>query len=380
MKLIDWTLIDKSLAGALNDAESESLSVWLAESEEHQLLYRKIENQEVYSLSKEKYDTWKSEYLTLLLQINRRRRKTSIRRRILLSVSVAAVFAIIASLTLWLNAPSSSDLNNPVGQPKVQLQLADGQWLDLDAPRENHWTEGTPAKISSGDKTLVYPEAGDTPQEEYNILRTERGGEWNVVLSDGTRVYLNASSMLKYPVSFTGDSREVILEGEAYFEVTPHPEKPFIVRTNEMNIRVRGTSFNVNAYSAQKTVRTTLVDGKIEVECSGSAHILLPGQQVIFEKETKSVTVADVDTELYTSWKNGFYKFNDTRLEDILTMLSLRYDVDVIYADESVKEMRFTSSDKIMHYDNIMSLLKKFEYTDNVSFELDGRCLIVRQK
>lgn len=380
MKLIDWTLIDKSLAGTLNDAESESLSVWLAESEEHRLLYRKIKNQEVYSLSKEKYDAWKSEYLTLLLQINRRRRKNSIRRRILLSVSAAAVFALVASLTLWLSAPSFTDVSNPVGQPKVQLQLADGQWLDLDATRENHWTEGTPAKISSGDKTLVYPEAGDTPQEEYNILRTERGGEWNVVLSDGTRVYLNASSMLKYPVSFTGDSREVILEGEAYFEVTPHPEKPFIVRTSEMDIRVRGTSFNVNAYSAQKTARTTLVDGKIEVECHGSAHIVLPGQQIVFEKETKSVTVADVDTELYTSWKNGFYKFNDTRLEDILTMLSLRYDVEVIYADESVKEMRFTSSDKIMHYDNIMSLLKKFEYTDNVSFELDGKRLIVRQK
>ena len=215
---------------------------------------------------------------------------------------------------------------------------------------------------------------------EYNTLKTERGGEWNVVLEDGTKVYLNSSSTLKYPTSFTGDSRQVVLEGEAYFEVTHDPDKPFIVKTSDMNIVVRGTSFNVNAYSDYKTTRTTLVNGKIEVECSGNTHIVLPGQQIVFEKETKSIKIEDVDTELYASWKKGFYKFNDTRLEDILTTLSLWYDVDVIYADESVKELRFTSSGKIIRYDSLTSLLKKFEYTNNVIFDLNGKNLIVKQK
>ena len=185
---------------------------------------------------------------------------------------------------------------------------------------------------------------------------------------------------MKYPVSFAGESREVFLEGEAYFEVTHDPNKPFIVKTNDMNILVRGTSFNINAYPDYKIVRTTLVNGKIEVECSGNTHTILPGQQIVFEKETKSVKIQEVDTELYTSWKNGFYKFNETRLEDILAMLSLWYDVDVIYADESVKDLSFTSSGKMARYDNLMNLLKKFEYTNNVTFELNGKKLTVRKK
>lgn len=116
------------------------------------------------------------------------------------------------------------------------------------------------------------------------------------------------------------------------------------------------------------------------MECSGNTHTILPGQQIVFEKETRSVKIQEVDTELYTSWKNGFYKFNETRLEDILAMLSLWYDVDVIYADESVKDLCFTSSGKMARYDNLINLLKKFEYTNNVTFELNGKKLTVRKK
>lgn len=380
MNSIDWTIIDKSLDGTLNDQELKILSAWLAESDEHRMLYQKIKTYDSYSLSKEKYEKWESEYVTILSQLKRHRRKNLMRRRILISTSVAAVFTLIVSLALFFNDPVSVDSDSSVESSKVQLQLANGNWLDLDAAKESNWAEIANAKVSSGDKTLTYQHTGNSPQMEYNILRTERGGEWNVVLEDGTKVYLNSSSTLKYPISFTGDNRQVILEGEAYFDVVHNPDKPFVVKTNDMNILVRGTSFNINAYSDHKTTRTTLVNGKIEVECSGNTHTLLPGQQIVFEKETKSTKILEVDTELYTSWRNGFYKFKETRLEDILTMLSLWYDVDVIYAEESVKELRFTSSDKMIRYDNLMRLLKKFEYINNVSFELNGKTLTVSEK
>lgn len=382
MDSIDWIIINKSLDGSLNDQESEILSEWLAESAEHRALYQKIKAYDSYSLSDEKFKQWRSEYTDVLSRLKQHRNRRFIRRKILVSTSVAAVFALVALFTLFLNhpEPGSVNLNESGEHSKVQLQLANGSWLDLDTVKENRLMGMNHVNVSSSDKTLTYQRADSLQQMEYNILKTERGGEWNVTLEDGTRVYLNSSSTLKYPVSFTGESRQVFLEGEAYFEVTHNPNKPFIVKTNDMNILVRGTSFNINAYPDYKIVRTTLVNGKIDVECSGDTHTILPGQQIVFEKETRSVKIQEVDTELYTSWKNGFYKFNETRLEDILAMLSLWYDVDVIYADESVKDLCFTSSGKMARYDNLMNLLKKFEYTNNVTFELNGKKLTVRKK
>ena len=305
MNSIDWIIINKSLDGTLNDQEAERLSEWLAESDEHRMLYQKIKTYDSYSLDEGIYEKWKSEYVTVLSRLKRRRRKNMIRRRILISTSIAAIFMLVAFFTLLLNGPEPVGSDHGVECPKVQLQLADGNLLDLDDVKENNLTEIAHINVSSSNKTLTYQHIGKSSRVEYNTLKTERGGEWNVVLEDGTKVYLNSSSTLKYPTSFTGDSRQVVLEGEAYFEVTHDPDKPFIVKTSDMNIVVRGTSFNVNAYSDYKTTRTTLVNGKIEVECSGNTHIVLPGQQIVFEKETKSIKIEDVDTELYASWKNG---------------------------------------------------------------------------
>ena len=249
MNSIDWIIINKSLDGTLNDQEAERLSEWLAESDEHRMLYQKIKTYDSYSLDEGIYEKWKSEYVTVLSRLKRRRRKNMIRRRILISTSVAAIFMLVAFFTLLLNGPEPVGSDHGVERPKVQLQLADGNLLDLDDVKENNLTEIAHINVSSSNKTLTYQHTGKSSRVEYNTLKTERGGEWNVVLEDGTKVYLNSSSTLEYPTSFTGDSRQVVLEGEAYFEVTHDPDKPFIVKTSDMNIVVRGTSFNVNAYS-----------------------------------------------------------------------------------------------------------------------------------
>ena len=382
MYSIDWIIINKSLDGSLSDQESEILSEWLAESAEHRALYQKVKAYGSYSLSDEKFEQWKSEYMDILSRLKQRRNRKLVRHRILVSASVAAVFAFVALFTLFLNSPELEPVNfDESGKhSKVQLQLANGNWLNLDTIKESSLTGMDHVNVSSSGKTLTYQRVDSLQQTEYNILKTEKGGEWNVTLEDGTKVYLNSLSTLKYPVAFRGENRQVFLEGEAYFEVTHDSNKSFIVKTNDMNILVRGTSFNINAYPDYKIVRTTLVNGKIEVECSGKIHTILPGQQIVLEKETQSIKIQEVDTELYTSWKNGFYKFNETRLEDILAMLSLWYDVDIIYVDKSVKDLCFTSSGKMARYDNLMNLLKKFEYTNNVTFELNGKKLIVRKK
>lgn len=362
----------------MNEQETEQFAKWLAESHEHRMLYHKIKSYQYSTLDEKKYETWKSEYMSKIGELKSRKRKFIIYRSLIASGAAAAVLLIAVMFTSIFNTRVQHDMNLADDGGKVRLQLADGRSLYLSGSSETDTIGMADLRLSVEDRTLTYAAGENASEDQYNILSTERGGDWTLVLEDGTKVYLNSSSILKYPVAFTGDKRQVYLQGEAYFEVAHDADKPFTVHTDNMDIRVLGTSFNVNAYPDVSTYRTTLVNGKIEVACSGNTYTVMPGQQLVYEKEASTVRIMEVDTDLYASWRTGFYKFNDTRLEDILNTLSLRYDVNVVYIDESVKDLRFTTSGKIARDSNLMTLLKKFEHTDNVRFELSGKKLTVK--
>lgn len=378
--MIDWTIIDKNLEGQADVHEKEELERWLAESPAHRDLYKRIEGGAEYDLTEEQYRAWADEFDGVLetLKVGRRRKKRLRLARV--SVAAAAMLAAAVLIPNFLSLPVGEETHTVVpGSPKAQLQLASGEWIGLEADESKSIETGENVEISAADNTLVY-NSTETTAMQYNILSTQRGGEWTVVLADGTKVYLNSASMLRYPVAFNSATRRVVLQGEAYFEVAPDADKPFIIETEGVEIKVLGTSFNVNAYPHHDRITTTLVEGRVEISRDDDTYLLAPGQQLVYDKTDGTGQVREVDTELYSSWKDGFYKFRQTRMEDIMNALALWYDVDVVYADPLAREIKFTSSGPILRYDDIASLLSKFELTDNVRFDLDGKTLTVSRK
>ena len=197
-----------------------------------------------------------------------------------------------------------------------------------------------------------------------------------IVLADGTKVWLNSQSSLRFPVAFQGKERRVQLTGEAYFDVTPG-QKRFIVETKSMDVRVLGTAFDVNAYEDETVIRTTLVRGKVEILAGGEESCILePGQQSVFERSTGKVDVFQVNTSLYTQWKDGRFVFRDNTLEDIMRTLARWYDMEYEFASPNLKEQCFYGV--INRFEKVEGLLAQFEKTGKVKFEYERNKVIIK--
>ncbi len=175
-----------------------------------------------------------------------------------------------------------------------------------------------------------------------NRLLIPHGKTYQLTLSDGTIVTLNAESELIFPSQFNPQTREVELKGEAYFQVAKNQDRPFIVHTDQLDIRVLGTTFNVSSYAEEKTMRTTLIEGSVSIEQNGSTQLIQPSEQYIYNKENDKIDIQVVDTNIYTSWTNNEYIFKNTTLEDILTQIGHWYKFQTTYEASSLKEKRFT--------------------------------------
>lgn len=273
------------------------------------------------------------------------------------------------------------------GGNKATLTLSDGTIVSLDEVDRGEITEVEGMKISkTADGQVVYEaaSAGSHPLPEekvrYNQITTPRGGQYQVILPDGTKVWLNAGSSLNYPVRFAGNIREVTLTGEAYFEVSKrrsatHQNIPFIVRTSTQTVEVLGTHFNINAYENEGTVKTTLVEGSVRVSINlhngkidGNNTVLLkPHQQSVLNAD--HLNVIPVDIESAVAWKDGYYKFNSEALGSIMRKISRWYDVEVEF-EENTAEYRFGG--KISRKENISKVLEIIRETGNVHFEIEG--------
>lgn len=258
------------------------------------------------------------------------------------------------------------------GYRQAVLIVDDHRVVDLAAETGQLNDRGIGA-VNDTDRGLAYdaPANGEEPPAIHRV-KTPRGGEYRLILADGTQVWLNSESDLRYPTHFSGDLRQVELTGEAYFRVHPDPEKPFVVRTADYDIRVTGTEFNVTSYSPGKTV-ATLVEGGVEVNREGRTERLAPGEQVSLAHG--DLAVRSVDASLYTAWKSGEFCFSSTRLEDIMEQLIRWYDIEVTYASEAVKEYRFFARFKRdVPLDRVLSVL---EQTNKMAFRLQGNSLTV---
>ena len=209
----------------------------------------------------------------------------------------------------------------------------------------------------------------------FNTLRTSKGGEYTVELSDGTVVYLNAVSELRYPVEFGDDERVVCFSGEGYFDVAKDAKRPFRVVVGGMSVVVRGTEFNVNTFK-EAGVQTVLVEGAVGVRVNGKEEVRLkPSQLAEYNAESGLVSVREVDAHEYVAWKDGFFVFDDESLEEIMGTLSRWYDVEVFYVNEGAKELHFTGH--LKRYDDIDVILRAIESAVDVTFSVNGRMVSV---
>ncbi len=227
--------------------------------------------------------------------------------------------------------PASAEDIAP-GSDKAELTLADGSVVTLDSAGNQVIRQGE-TLVRQQNGQLLYSN-GAQPAVGFNTLTVPRGGQFQIVLPDGTRVWLNSTSRLRFPTAFNEGRRVVELEGQGYFDVSKDAQKPFIVQTRSANVEVLGTGFDVMAYPDEKTMNTTLVEGAVKVK----EVKLKPGQQARLEHATGTITVAPADVQQAIAWKTGFFEFDNADIDDILRQAARWYDVDVTYRG---KQSRF---------------------------------------
>lgn len=374
------------LAGNLTDEQHAELETWIMASEENRLLFERVcreENLEDLNRMAGQYDrvkAWKEVEKHLRPDKEIGFRRWTAWAAVLLLPLCVAYFLLPHSEKEDTPAPLSHGTAIHPGSSKALLTLADGSVVELKEAKSFSLREKDGTCIKKDSAMLSY--RGDTSRLSarqhapvYNRVDIPRGGEYSLILSDGTVVCLNAMSSLSYPVSFTGNTREVELSGEAYFEVKKDAARPFIVKTGDLKIQVLGTEFNVSAYADKHSVRTTLVNGSVQLGVDGQKPVILkPSQQAKFNKSSGKIKVKNVDVSMYIAWKNGMFDIRDWKLEDIMDYLSRWYDIHVFYQHESLKKMRFGCY--INRYSEIEPILELFEKTGKVRAELKGNTVV----
>ena len=214
-----------------------------------------------------------------------------------------------------------------------------------------------------------------------NSLATPRGGEFKVTLEDGTEVWLNADTRLRYPENFEGAERRVELEGEAYFKVAKNEDKPFYVVSGGQEVRVYGTEFNINGYAEDTAIRTTLVEGSISLRPiggNGSELMLTPGSQAVFDKHESRARVQQVDTEVVTSWRSGTFVFEDQTMEQIMQTLSRWYDFLYEFSDPQLASTVFMGS--IPRYGSFAEVAQIFEKMGGIRLRQKADKVIISER
>ena len=258
-----------------------------------------------------------------------------------------------------------------IGKKSAELILANGQHIDLEKQIVELWEENgihisnsTQSYLAYRQDTLTY--TVDSCEElVYNTVKIPAGADYKIYLADGSGVWLNCGSELRYPVKFVGNERRVYLRGEAFFEVKKATEWPFIVETEHMHIQVTGTRFNVKSYPEEEIVHTTLVEGAVTVtgpENKIHTFRLLPSQQFSLDKLTGQIEVKEVDTHLYTDWTEGMFVFRKQRLEEVMNTLARWYDIEVFYSGADVRDLRLSANlGRYDHIDTILGLIRAMD-------------------
>lgn len=267
------------------------------------------------------------------------------------------------------------------GRNTATLTLADGEKIELSEARIGKVADQAGIRISkTKDGQLIY-EISDqvtATANKWNTLSTAKGETYMVRLPDGTKVWLNTASSLKYPASFAKlKKRDVELSGEAYFEVAKDPAHPFVVKTETQNVEVLGTHFNINSYMDENSTRTTLLEGAVKVSLRNGilSRVIKPGEEVLNRQQQLQVRPANLKDAV--AWKSGYFRFNNENLESIMRQVSRWYDVDVVYAGNRNELATLTFWGIVSKDKNVSEVLKMIERAEKVKFSLAGRTITV---
>ena len=362
----------------LND---EEVTAWLKEKDHVELLDEIAAIRQ--KLSRQSYgESGEEEFLYLEKSIyDRKSRRMTLRWSIAASIILLVGLFVGRTISGVRDIHEEQELAKSVMQPgtsKAILMMADGKEVVLEQGQNLNILLNERVRVATSSQGIVYEEHGKgMVTEEYNKLTTPVGGEYSLVLSDGTKVFLNADSELKYPVEFSDGKRIVDLKGEAYFEVHKDSLRPFIVRINGAEVTVLGTSFNVNTYGDDGQIYTTLVNGSVRVSSmkNKQEEILKPGMQSVMNVQSGLLTVRKVDVEPYVAWREGRFVFRAMTLDLIMRQLQRWYDFEVFYQNSELKDYEFRGVIKRdMDLDKVLSVIKA---TTNVDFEVKGKVITI---
>ncbi|MDX8338938.1 FecR domain-containing protein [Draconibacterium sp. IB214405] len=364
----------------LTEKEQEQLEDWFAQDSQNFFLYEKL-----------KYDDNLTSSLKELGKLDTAKAYSAFEKRITptktiklshVIMRVAAVLVILVGSYYLFQYNFSSpqeDISHQVaikpGTSKAILKLADGTVVSLENKKtEIKELDGT--TISSDTNKVVYTPSEKRVSErklQYNTIEIPRGGEYQLTLSDGTHVWLNSETTIKYPVVFAKNKREVFINGEAFFDVAHNEEVPFIVSTNKMKVNVLGTAFNIRAFDNENEAATTLVRGKVNVTSTQTAQtfLLKPSEQFLTGEGNSSVRKVDVNH--YIAWKEGRIFFEDNTLDEIFSDIARWYNIDVKYQNDALKNLRFSVD--VKRYDEISKITEIIELTKKVKFELNNETI-----
>lgn len=315
------------------------------------------------------------------------------RRRIYTWLGSAAAVLVVLTLGILLQ-PNGQNKNTglptasvkkdiPPGGNRAVLKLANGTEIVLDGHATGLLASEGNTKISkTKDGMLLYDASGQTAataavadEPLINTLITPSGGQYMLILPDRTKVWLNAESSISYPSVFTGTERNVIVVGEAYFEVAKDKQHPFTVKAGAAEVRVLGTHFNIMSYASEGQMQISLAEGSVRVDLGNESRILSPGQQALIKTGANRIILRDIDIDEATDWKNGLFQFDNTPIEQVMRQIKRWYSVDVVY--QGVKpNIYFTGM--VSRSNNVSKILELIEEAGGVNFEIGDKQIIVK--
>ncbi|WP_337965535.1 DUF4974 domain-containing protein [uncultured Flavobacterium sp.] len=371
---MEFKLIIKKINDTLSPKEESIFAAWYNESDSNKEYFERVKNN--YESEIEEIDldrAWKA----IDKKVSPRKN-----RKAYYKYAIAASVALLIGVTYFKSSTSTSNKVIPTVVEKpvdgVTLTLSDGTKVVLSDHKNGVIANQENAVITKDEEGQIRYEGNNTEQKgkvAYNTLVTANGKTFQVQLPDGTNVWMNAGSSLKYPTYFSGSDRAVILTGEAYFEVAHNEKMPFRVFSNGQEVEVLGTHFNIKAYLNEPVMKTTLLEGKIKISEGDNNMLVKPGQQVIVSLGKHAMNITSVNTESALAWKNRLFYFENAKYDEIMREIERWYDVDVVYKGKIPDERFEGAIQKDLKLDQVLKMLE----SKDVHFKVSGKEVIVTQ-
>lgn len=369
------------ISGELTEEEEVFLQEWRAFSEENEALFQRLISEESCKreINKMAVNSWEEGWKQVQYKVARRKITRKLFRA---GVAAIAVLTIGLSGLLWQIQPNNQKniVQNETVRSGVRFSRSSGEVYYLDTLHKlalDHMSiEGNGRQMV----VKVQPQA-TIKGPEMNMIEVPQGAEYSLVLADGTKVLLNSTTTFRFPDNFSGqESREVYLTGEAYFDVTSDSVHPFIVHTDQIFIKVLGTSFNVMAYPDLEVQQTTLVKGKVCVgeNKTGNEVNLLSGMQASYHKTSGEIGKKEVDVSYYTAWKDGLFAFREQRLEDVMETLARWYGFEYFFQNPEARDYIYTG--KVFRHEKLKDVLENFRLTEELDFNVNKNTVIINTK